>query len=167
MVKSNLIVAALALSLGACAAQNVMMNGKPKSIEIGQEFLLGFRLATTPQPDPCLVQIFLVQESPMVVRLTVNHEPVYTKACTLAGYTTITWQLVDSAGYVFVNKDGIKFKGTVLPGPSGLDCKLLSGKVIQCTFTPQVTVGKIYGYAITVYDASGSLPVLDPTVFNN
>lgn len=153
MIKSNLIVAATALALVACAT--------PRGGTNTQDFPAldsdpGFDIAIFPAPAACLVRVYVVND-----QIVIDHEPVYTRGCS----NGIRWRLDSGRSYMFDSVQGIRFKGHLLP--ANLRCPMgASGKAISCTFDPP-PAGTRYSYEIKIRTSDGRVLLLDPWVVNN
>ena len=166
MIKSNLILAAMALALVACATPHGSMNmhDKPKPLDRSEiDSLLGFdRAAYTPSPR-CEIKVLVSATD----EITVDPEVVPTRTC--GNPVRLVWRLDTgtSPNYTFHPDDGISFdKGGTLPDPAK-PCKVRTGgKTTECKFS-QAGSGTFYVYSVTVLKDGKPLPKLDPWVFNN
>ena len=166
MIKSNLIVAATALALVACATPHGSMNmhDKPKPLDRSElDSLLGFdRAAYTPSAR-CEIKVLVSATD----EITVDPEVVPTRTC--GNPVKLVWLLDTgtSPNFTFDPVDGISFdKGGTLPVPPK-PCKVATGgKAAECKFS-RTHSGTIYVYSVTVLKNGVPLPKLDPWVFNN
>lgn len=166
MIKSNLIVAAMALFLAACATSEKAAAPEPRpgsrSIDIAAlEAELGFDSEVVKTPSNCTVNVFVN----VYDEISIDHEPVSTRQC--GGLKKeIKWRLNRSGVvYTFPEPGAISFKGT--PLPTNLGCSAPTpGKVVTCTFDPSSSPAR-YQYSITVLKNGVALTPLDPYVFNN
>lgn len=166
MIKSNLILAAMAWALVACTTPHGSMNmhDKPKSLDpSGIDSLLGFdRAAYTPSAH-CEIKVLVSATD----EITVDPEVVPTRTC--GNPVRLVWLLDTgtSPNFTFHPVDGISFdKGGTLPDPEK-PCKVATGgKAAECKFSRKHS-GTIYVYSVTVLKNGVLLPKLDPWVFNN
>ena len=166
MIKSNLILAAMALALVACATPHGSMNmhDKPKPLDRSEiDSLLGFdRAAYTPSPR-CEIKVLVSATD----EITVDPEVVPTGTC--GNPVKLVWLLDTgtSPNYTFHPVDGISFdKGGTLPNPPKPCGVSTYGKAAGCNFDRAHT-GTYYTYSVTVLKDGKPLPKLDPWVFNN
>ena len=166
MIKSNLILAAMALALVACATPygSMNMHDKPKSLDpSGIDSLLGFDRALYTPSARCEIKVFVSATD----EITVEPEIVPTRTC--GNPVKLVWLLDTgtSPNYTFDPVDGISFdKGGTLPVPPKPCDVLTGGKAAECKFRPTHS-GTIYLYSVTVLKNGVPLPKLDPWVFNN
>lgn len=166
MIKSNLIVAATALALVACATPHGSMNmhDKPKPLDLSElDSLLGFDRAAYRPSAVCEIKVLVS----ITDEITVDPEVVPTRRC--GNPVRLVWLLDTgtSPNYTFDPVDGISFdKGGTLPVPPK-PCRVATGgKAAECKFRPAHT-GTYYTYSVTVLKDGKPLPKLDPWVFNN
>lgn len=172
MVKSNLIVAAVALALGACAAPavNPVTDGPslpmPKSRDVNpDEFLLGFSPAQFVPPPPCTVFVRIAAGD----KIGVYPYVVDTSGCLVSGKMQLQWVLENATpNYTFPTSKAVDFPYSALP-PSPLNpCVWKSDKQIVCRFNPKGPgLFNVYQYAVNVLKAGAPLHTYDPYVFNN
>lgn len=173
MVKSNLIVAAVALALGACAAPavNPVTDGPslplPKSRDVNpDEFLLGFSPAQFVPPPPCTVFVRIAAGD----KIGVYPYVVDTSGCLVSGKMQLKWVLENGTpiDYTFAMSNAVHFNYGV-PRPTPPDpCSRTTAKLIVCTFSPRASgLFEVYQYSVNVLRAGAPLPTYDPYVFNN
>ena len=176
MLKSNIVVIALVLSLAACAmppgAPMAAQPSKPaepqKSRDVKPEsYYLGFDFALFPLTDPCEVMVKIAAQDQIIPVPYV----IDTFRCRVGGKTHLTWRLdartAPNYTFPFANAIGFNYKGGSMPTSPGCAPSGASGKVIECTFDTPTASGSLYFYSITVLKNGVALPVLDPLIFNN
>jgi hypothetical protein len=155
MIKSTLILAAVAVSLAACA-QVADPGGRPAPPPSGPTE--GFDPATARAPTLCEVKVFVLDD-----QITVDQEPSSIRRCGDAT-VRISWMLPARMGYTFPD-NGITFN--LFRAPAKADCKPLPGREVFTCLFPRPEPGARYIYTVRVLKHGVALPALDPMVFSN